>query len=93
MFCDAVGVEPLHFQWERYQAENNVWIKPSHRAVNITSPNLEFSSITKEDEGIYHCIVTNNDGSTTSDNATIFVYGELCNMSRLILLHKYIHFT
>ena len=76
MFCDAIGAGPLYFQWERYQIENNTWTKPSHRAVNITSSNLEFSSITEEDEGIYHCVVTNDDGSTMSDNATIFVYGE-----------------
>lgn len=76
MFCDAVGAEPLHFQWERYQIENNIWTEPSHRAVNVTSPNLGFSSITEEDEGIYHCVVTSNDGSTISDNATLFVYGE-----------------
>ena len=76
MFCDAIGAGPLYFQWERYEIENNTWTRPSYRAVNITSPNLEFSSITEEDEGIYHCVITNDDGSTISDNATIFVYGE-----------------
>ena len=30
----------------------------------------------EEDEGIYHCVVTNPDGSVVSDNATITVYGE-----------------
>ena len=34
--------------------------------------------ITEEDEGVYHCIVTNDDGSVVSDNATITVYGECC---------------
>ena len=30
----------------------------------------------EEDEGVYHCVVTNDDGSVISDNATIRVYGE-----------------
>ena len=66
----------IYFQWERYHTVNNSWIKPSHRAVNITSPNLKFSEITEEDEGVYRCIITNDDGNVTSDNASIFVYGE-----------------
>ena len=32
--------------------------------------------ITEEDEGIYHCVATNDDGSVVSDNATVTVYGE-----------------
>ena len=71
MFCEAVGVGPLHFQWEIYQTKINSWIEPSQRVMNITLPNLEFSSITEEDEGVYHCIITNDDGSIISDNATI----------------------
>ena len=76
MSCKAVGMGPLYYQWERYQVMNNSWMKPSPRAVNITSPNLEFSNITEEDEGVYHCIITNDDGSIISDNATILVYGK-----------------
>ena len=76
MSCKAIGISPLYYQWERYQVTNNSWTKPSPRAVNTTSPNLEFSSITKEDEGVYHCIITNDDGSVISDNATILVYGK-----------------
>ena len=76
MSCEVVGGGPVYFQWERYHTVNNSWIKPSHRAVNITSPNLKFSEITEEDEGVYRCIVANDDGNVISDNATIFVYGE-----------------
>ena len=74
--CEAVGMGPIYFQWEKYHTVNNSWIKPSHRAVNTTSPNLKFSEIKEEDEGVYHCIITNDDGNVTSDNATISVYGE-----------------
>ena len=55
---------------------NNSWIRPSHRAISVTSPNLRFKIITEEDEGTYHCIVTNDDGDVISDNATVYVYGE-----------------
>ena len=76
MSCEVVGMGPVYFQWERYHTVNNSWIKPSHRAVNTTSPNLKFSEITEEDEGVYRCIITNDDGNVISYNATIFVYGE-----------------
>lgn len=76
MSCEAVGMGLIYFEWERYHIVNNSWIKPSHRAVNTTSPNLKFNEIKEEDEGVYHCIITNDDGSVTSDNASIFVYGE-----------------
>ena len=37
-----------------------------HRVVNITSSKLIFNVITEEDEGVYHCIATNHDGSLYS---------------------------
>ena len=47
--------------------------------MNVISPELIFNSIKEEDEGVYHCIVSNEDGSVVSNNATITVYGELKN--------------
>lgn len=78
MYCKAIthGVTPIYYQWERYHSLSNSWIRPSQRAVNITSPQLEFSIIMEEDEGAYRCIAANDDGSVTSENATISVYGE-----------------
>ena len=76
MSCEAVRMGHIYFKWERYHIVNDSWIKPSCRAVNTTSPNLKFSEIKEEDEGVYRCIITNNDGNVTSDNASIFVYGE-----------------
>ena len=76
MSCLAVGMCPIYYQWEKYDSFNNDWISSSHRDVNITSPDLKFSVIREEDEGVYHCIVTNDDGSVISDNATFHVYGE-----------------
>ena len=73
MSCKAVGMKPVYFQWERYHLLNDSWIRPSHRAVDITSPNLKFSIITEEDEGAYRCIVTNDDGNVISDSATYYL--------------------
>ena len=74
--CEAEGMHPISYKWEKYQSSNDSWIRPSDRAVNITSTKLIFTVIMEEDEGIYHCVVTNDDGSVVSDNATITVYGE-----------------
>ena len=74
--CSATGMDPIYYQWEKYNLSNNSWINPSHRAVSITSPNLKFSVITQEDEGVYRCIATNDDGSVISVNASVVVYGE-----------------
>ena len=76
MSCSAVGIGPIYYQWEKYDSSNNDWISHSHRVVNIASPDLKFSVIREEDEGVYRCIVTNDDGSVISDNATVHVYGE-----------------
>jgi len=73
----ATGIGPIHYQWKKYDSLSNNWILPSTRAVDITSSNLTFSVITEEDEGIYHCIVSNDDGYVVSDNANIIVYGKL----------------
>ena len=74
--CSAIVMGPIYYQWEKYNSSNNSWISPSRRAVNITSPELKFTVIRDEDEGVYRCIVTNDDGSVISDNATVRVYGE-----------------
>ena len=76
MSCSAVGMGPINYRWTKYNSFNNSWISPSRRTVNITSPELKFSVIREEDEGVYCCIVTNDDGSVISDNATVHVYGE-----------------
>ena len=72
----ATGIGHIQYKWEKYQSSSNSWIRPSHRAVNITSPKLIFSVITEEDEGTYRCIVSNHDGSVVSKIATITLYGE-----------------
>ena len=74
--CSAIGIGSIYYLWEKYDSSSNSWISPSHRATNITAQNLKFSVITEEDEGVYHCVVTNDDGSVISDNATVSIYGK-----------------
>ena len=76
MSCSATGMGLIYYQWEKYNTSNNRWISPSHRAVSIVSSRLKFNVIREEDEGAYRCIVTNDDGSVISDNATVHIYGE-----------------
>ena len=76
MYCVAAGVGYLYYQWQKYQPSNNSWIRPSSRAVNVTSPKLVYRLIKEEDEGIYHCVVTtDHNTAVVSDNATLRVYG------------------
>ena len=76
MNCEATGLGTLQYHWEMYHYSDDSWMRASHRVVDITSPKLTFSVITEDDEGVYRCVVTNDDGSVFSDNATITVYGE-----------------
>ena len=71
---------------KKYHLFTDSWIPVSNRVVNEASPNLNFNIITEEDQGIYHCIVTNYDGSVMSDNATITVFGK-----SLLATHIYQH--
>ena len=73
----ATGVGLIDYLWQKYDSLNDSWTPLSSRAINASSPNLNYSMITEEDQGIYHCIVTNYDGSVTSDNVTITVFGRL----------------
>ena len=72
----ATGIGPIYYQWQKYDHFSNNWIAPSTRADNTTSLNLTFSVITEEDEGLYRCIASNDDGSVVSDYANITVYGK-----------------
>ena len=74
--CLAHAIGLINYQWEKYYSFNNSWMIPSSKNINVTSPKLIFTVITEEDEGIYHCVVSNSDGNKISDNATITVYGK-----------------
>ena len=71
MQCLAEGTGSIWYHWEKYELSSRTWKNLSHQA----SPNLTFSIIREEDQGIYRCVATNYDGSTKSNNATLRVYG------------------
>ena len=71
----ADGIGHIHYLWQKYDPYTDSWIPVSSRALNNTSPYLNFSIVTEEDQGIYCCTVFNYDGSVTSANATIIVFG------------------
>ena len=76
LHCSAIGMGPIYYHWEKYDSSSNTWINPSQRATSITTQNLKFSVLTEEDEGVYHCVVTNDDGNVISNNATVSIYGK-----------------
>ena len=78
--CSAIGIGLIYNRWEKYSPSNYTWMNPSHRVLSITKRNLKFSVITEEDEGVYHCIVTNDGGSVISDNVAISIYGK-CSLA------------
>ena len=77
LWIAATGEGPVYYKWEKYDPFSDSWIPPSSRAENIKSLNLTFSVITDEDQGIYHCIVSNDDGHVVSYDANVIVYGKL----------------
>ena len=65
----------IDYLWQKYDSNSDSWIPVSSRALNDSSPYLNFNVVTEEDQGIYCCTATNYDGSVTSVNATITVFG------------------
>ena len=76
MSCSATGIGPIYYRWEKYNPIRDTWRNPSSRARGYRQQRLKFNVITKADEGVYRCVVTNDDGSVVSNNATLHVYGK-----------------
>ena len=84
----ATGVGHIYYLWQKYDSNSDSWISVSSRAVNDTSPTLNFKVITEEDQGIYHCVVANYDGSVMSDNVTIAMFGKT-----LVIIYVYTYIS
>jgi hypothetical protein len=56
----ATGLGTLHYQWFRYATP-----------VGTDSSTYSVAAVTSSDYGIYHCVVTDDCGPVTSDNANI----------------------
>ena len=76
--CSAhdYGINKIQYKWEKLQSLDDSWIKPFKSHKQATSNRIIFEVITEDDEGVYRCVATNNDGSVVSDNATVTVYGK-----------------
>ena len=89
----TTGVGNIDYLWQKYDSFADSWIPVSSRVVSETSRYLNFNIITEEDQGIYHCIVTNYGGSVMSDNATLTVFGKslLATYINIIFLENQIN--
>ena len=78
--CDATSIVDITFHWEKFNNDNDTWgVLPS--STSFTGMNTmtisTFFDIQQSDEGSYRCTANNSAGTSTSDVATITVYGEL----------------
>lgn len=64
MQVKAVGAEPIIYQW----FHNNTMIDGAEKK------KLSFSNITVSDSGAYYCVVSNKDGTDTSDIGRLALY-------------------
>jgi len=78
LHCSAYGygVGDVKYRWEKYQPSNESWLLAPYRQAKVLSPILKIIVVKNEDEGIYRCTASNDDGIAVSKNATITVYGE-----------------
>ena len=70
------GVGRVRYKWEKYQQSDRQWSRAPYRQSNVSSPTMPIDVVTEEDEGVFRCVATNDDGSVVSENATVTVYGE-----------------
>ena len=78
----AIGTEPLNYQWERKIEDGN----DVERIPGANSSTLTIPSVQKSNEGSYHCTVTNCAGSETSQYATLTV-GKNCSEERVQFIY------
>ena len=77
--CSATGYGILNYHWEKLDSVNSLWkILPLERQIKASNMStLVFQAVNSSDNGIYRCIVINDDGKAISLDSTISVYGML----------------
>jgi len=65
----ASGAEPLSYQWKK----DNVDVADGGPYSGATTPTLAVTGATFDEEGVYHCVVTNSYGTVPSNPATLTV--------------------
>lgn len=70
----ATGTAPLTYQWQVFNGSIFVDLVNGGIYSNVTTPTLEISGVTVSLTGsIFHCVVSNIDGSVTSNDVTLTV--------------------
>ena len=78
--CDATSNVlnvTITFTWEKFNSTTNTWEPATAPSFGIDTMMINFSNIRQDDEGMYQCIASNSAGNTSSNPATVTVYGEL----------------
>ena len=65
---DAIGSAPLAYQWYKLNEAGEPVAVPGAMSATLTIPGVQY-----DDEGVYHCVVTNNVATVTSANAVLTV--------------------
>ena len=65
--CEGTGLGSITYQWQNYNINGGQWM-------NISNSNTTELVVEKlEQSQQYRCVISDEDGSTTSDNATVTV--------------------
>ena len=78
--CDATSNVlnvTITFTWEKFDNTTNTWGPATAPLFGIDTMMISFSNIQQDNEGMYQCIASNSAGNTSSNPATVTVYGEL----------------
>jgi len=78
--CDATSNVPsvtVTFTWEKFDTTTNTWGPAADVSSGSGTMMISFFNIQQRHEGMYRCIASNSAGNTSSNPATVTVYGEL----------------
>ena len=78
--CDATSNVPsvtVTFTWEKFDNTTNTWGPATDVSSGSGTMMISFYSIQQHPEGVYRCTASNSAGNTSSNPATVTVYGEL----------------
>jgi len=78
--CDAISNVPsvtVTFTWEKFNSTTNTWEPATDVSSGSGTMMISFNNIQQRHEGMYRCIASNSASNTSSNPASVTVYGEL----------------